>query len=115
MSFVITAPALVDSAATDLAGIGSNVNAANAAAATQTTAVLAAGADEVSQGIATLFGSHAADTLSTGGNGGDGGNRGNAVLIGKGGNGGQSFVVGFGGLGGSRGLVFGANGAPGGP
>ncbi len=59
MSFVVAAPAVVESAATDLASIGSNISAASAAAATQTTAVVAAGADEVSAGIAALFGSHA--------------------------------------------------------
>jgi len=59
MSFVIAAPAVVESAATDLASIGSNISAANVAAATQTTAVVAAGADEVSAAIAALFGSHA--------------------------------------------------------
>ena len=59
MSFVIAAPGEVQAAATDLASIGSNISAANAAAATQTTAVVAPGADEVSAGIAELFGSHA--------------------------------------------------------
>ncbi len=59
MSFVIAAPGEVQAAATDLASIGSNISTANAAAATQITAVVAAGADEVSAGIAALFGSHA--------------------------------------------------------
>ncbi|WP_016719227.1 PE domain-containing protein, partial [Mycobacterium tuberculosis] len=48
MSFVSVAPEIVVAAATDLAGIGSAISAANAAAAAPTTAVLAAGADEVS-------------------------------------------------------------------
>ena len=58
MSFVIAAPELVTAAATDLANIGSTLNAANAAAATQTTGVLAAAEDEVSAAIAALFSSH---------------------------------------------------------
>ncbi len=41
-----------------MAGIESALSAANAAAATQTTAVLAAGADEVSAGIAAVFSVH---------------------------------------------------------
>jgi len=48
MSFVIAVPATVEGAATDLANLGSPINAANAAAAAPTTGVLAAGADEVS-------------------------------------------------------------------
>ena len=43
MSFVIAAPEMVASAASDLAGLGSTINAANAAAAGSTTGVLAAG------------------------------------------------------------------------
>ncbi|NKE29913.1 PE family protein, partial [Mycobacterium tuberculosis] len=39
--------------------IGSQVSAANAAAAMPTTEVVAAGADEVSVAISALFGSHA--------------------------------------------------------
>ncbi|WP_264035129.1 PE family protein, partial [Mycobacterium lacus] len=59
MSWVIAAPEYVAAAANDLAGIGSTISAANAAAAFPTTAVLAAGADEVSTTIAALFGAHA--------------------------------------------------------
>ncbi|WP_079121344.1 PE family protein, partial [Mycobacterium tuberculosis] len=59
MSFVSVAPEIVVAAATDLAGIGSAISAANAAAAAPTTAVLAAGADEVSAAIAALFSGHA--------------------------------------------------------
>ncbi|WP_156772304.1 PE family protein, partial [Mycobacterium sp. 1245805.9] len=59
MSFVIAVPELVTTAATDLAGIGSAISAANAAAASSTTMVLGAGADEVSSGIAAIFGEHA--------------------------------------------------------
>src|SRR5260370_40155923 len=46
MSFVIAQPDLMSAAATNLANIGSAITEANAAAAGQTTAVLAAGARE---------------------------------------------------------------------
>ena len=59
MSCLIAAPELVAAAATDLARVGSTVNAANIAASGPTTAVIAAGSDEVSAGIAALFGAHA--------------------------------------------------------
>ncbi|OBF60183.1 hypothetical protein A5787_19360 [Mycobacterium sp. 852002-50816_SCH5313054-b] len=59
MSFVLATPEVLSSAAEDLARIGSAVNAANAAAANSTTSLLAAAADEVSTGIASLFGAHA--------------------------------------------------------
>ncbi len=59
MSYVIATPEMVATAAFDLARIGSTINAANAAAATPTAAVVAAGADEVSAGIAALFSAHA--------------------------------------------------------
>jgi PE family protein len=58
MSFVIAAPEIMTSAATDLAIIGSNVNVANAAAAAPTTGVLAAAGDEVSAAIAAVFSAH---------------------------------------------------------
>ncbi|WP_142222683.1 PE family protein, partial [Mycobacterium tuberculosis] len=57
MSLVIVTPETVAAAALDVARIGSSIGAANAAAAGSTTSVLAAGADEVSAAIATLFGS----------------------------------------------------------
>ena len=60
MSYVIAAPEMMTSAAADLATIGSNVNAAHMVAATRTTAVLPAAADEVSASIAHLFSEHAA-------------------------------------------------------
>ncbi len=44
MSFVVAAPEVVVAAASDLAGIGSAIGAANAAAAVPTMGVLAAGA-----------------------------------------------------------------------
>ncbi|WP_044082164.1 PE family protein, partial [Mycobacterium tuberculosis] len=59
MSFVVAAPEVVVAAASDLAGIGSAIGAANAAAAVPTMGVLAAGADEVSAAVADLFGAHA--------------------------------------------------------
>ena len=59
MSFVFAAPEAVAAAASNLAGIGSSISAANAAAAAPTTGVLAAAEDEVSTAIATVFGAHA--------------------------------------------------------
>ncbi|AIH71701.1 hypothetical protein IU18_13695 [Mycobacterium tuberculosis] len=50
MSFVIAAPEALVAVASDLAGIGSALAEANAAALAPTTALLAAGADEVSAG-----------------------------------------------------------------
>ena len=55
MSSLIAAPELITTAATDLANIGSTLNAAHAAAATQTTGMLAAAEDEVSAAIAAVF------------------------------------------------------------
>lgn len=51
MSYVIAAPETLAAAATQVAGIGSMLHAANAAAARSTTGKLAAGADEVSAAI----------------------------------------------------------------
>ncbi|EFI32158.1 predicted protein [Mycobacterium tuberculosis 94_M4241A] len=59
MSFVIVAPEALMSVASEVAGIGSALNAANAAAAAPTTGVLAAAADDVSATMAALFGAHA--------------------------------------------------------
>ena len=56
MSFVITIPEMLSVAVADLTGIGSAIGAAHGAAAAPTTQLLAAGADEVSVGIAALFG-----------------------------------------------------------
>ena len=61
MSYVLAAPELMTAAATDLAAIGSAVDAAHAAAAPPTTGLIRAAADEVSTGIAALFSSYAAD------------------------------------------------------
>jgi hypothetical protein len=55
MSFVIAAPEIVAGTATDLASLGSRINAAQAAAAAPTTGILAAAEDEVSAAIAALF------------------------------------------------------------
>src|SRR6185437_9172358 len=59
MSYVIAAPEFITSAASEFAKIGSSISSANAAAAGRTVAVLSAGADEVSETIATFFGAHA--------------------------------------------------------
>jgi hypothetical protein len=61
MSYVIADPEMMTSAATDLAAIGSNVDAARMVAATRTTSVIPAAADEVSASIAHLFSQHAAN------------------------------------------------------
>jgi hypothetical protein len=61
MSFVIAAPELMTSAATDLATMGSNVSAAHMAAAPPTVALVPAASDEVSASIAHLFSRHAQD------------------------------------------------------
>src|ERR1700756_4020482 len=58
MSYLVAAPEFLASTATDLSNIGSTLSAANAAAATQTTGVLAAAEDEVSAAIAALFSAH---------------------------------------------------------
>jgi hypothetical protein len=56
MSFLTTTPDIVATAASNLAGIGSALSAANASAATPTTAIATAAEDEISIAIATLFG-----------------------------------------------------------
>jgi hypothetical protein len=61
MSYVLATPELMSAAATDLAAIGSAVDAAHLAAAASTTGLIPAAADEVSMGIAQLFSAHAAD------------------------------------------------------
>ncbi|HUH72609.1 MAG TPA: PE-PPE domain-containing protein [Mycobacterium sp.] len=55
MSFVVAVPQMLTDAATSLAGLGSTISAANSAAAAPTIGVLAAGGDEVSAAIATVF------------------------------------------------------------
>jgi hypothetical protein len=58
MSFVVAAPEVLGSAATDLASLGSTIQAANGAAAAQTTGVLVAAEDEVSAAVAAVFSAH---------------------------------------------------------
>jgi hypothetical protein len=91
MSDVVAVPEFVASAASDLAGIGSAVTAANAAAAAPTSGLAAAAAD--GSGGAELFTNGFLAVPSNGGNGG------NALL----------FAPGSGGLGSSPGT----NGLPG--
>ena len=57
--YVITAPEMMATAASDLSKIGLTIGSANASAAALTSAVLAPGADEVSAGVATMFGEYA--------------------------------------------------------
>ena len=59
MSYLIAVPDLLAAAASDVAGIGSSLSAAHVLAAAPTTAVVAAGSDEVSTAIASLFSGHA--------------------------------------------------------
>jgi len=59
MSFVTTQPEALAAAAGNLAGIGSVMSAGNAAAATPTTGVIPAAADEVSALTAAQFAAHA--------------------------------------------------------
>ncbi len=59
MSFVDVAPELLDTAAADAARIGAAVRAGHLTALIPTTELAAAGADEVSAAIATVFGAHA--------------------------------------------------------
>ncbi len=58
MSFVGVVAEALRASASQLAGLGAGLNAANAAAASQTTGMLAAAEDEVSTAIAALFSSH---------------------------------------------------------
>ena len=58
MSFVFATPEALASAASDVAGIGSTLGQARAAAAGPTTAVLAAAEDDVSARIAALLSEH---------------------------------------------------------
>lgn len=57
-SQMIVAPAFVDAAAKDLATIGSAISRANAEALVPITALVPAGADDVSAAIAALFATH---------------------------------------------------------
>jgi hypothetical protein len=59
MTYVLTQPQAMATAAANVAGIGSALKEANVTAAGPTTGVLAAAADEVSAAAATLFSSYA--------------------------------------------------------
>ena len=59
MSFLTTQPEALTAAAGNLLGIGSSMNAQNAAAAAPTTGVVPAAADEVSAVTAAQFAAHA--------------------------------------------------------
>lgn len=59
MSFLTTHPEALTSAASDLQGIHSAIDAANAAAAAPTTGIIPAGADEISTLTAAQFVAHA--------------------------------------------------------
>ncbi|WP_139825322.1 PE family protein, partial [Mycobacterium conspicuum] len=61
MTTVIAAPEMMAAAASELARLGSAIDAATAAASAPTTGVLAAGADEVSAAVTALFHAHARD------------------------------------------------------
>jgi hypothetical protein len=58
MSYVIAAPEMMATAATDLAGIGSDLSAAHAAAA-PTVGLIPAAADEISAAITKMFSGYA--------------------------------------------------------
>jgi triacylglycerol lipase len=70
MSYVVAVPDVITPAATDLAVIGSDLRAAHTAAATHTTAILAAAEDEVSTAIAALFSTHGQGLQTLGAQGG---------------------------------------------
>lgn len=59
MSFLQATPEALATAASNIAGIGTEINSANAAAALPTTKLVAAAADQVSAEVAALFSSHA--------------------------------------------------------
>ncbi|VBA38379.1 Triacylglycerol lipase [Mycobacterium attenuatum] len=58
MSYVMVTPEMVSAAAGELTTMGSSIDVARAAAAAQTSGIMAAGTDEVSAAIATLFSAH---------------------------------------------------------
>ena len=63
MSNVIAAPDMLAAATADVAGVGWSLSDANAAATASTTKVIAAGSDEVSAAIASLFSGNLAAAL----------------------------------------------------
>ena len=70
MSFLLVAPGFVADAASELAGIGAAVSAANTAAVVPSAGLLAVGADEVSAAIAALLANTAQVYQSPGARGG---------------------------------------------
>ena len=67
MSNVTAVPGAISAAATDVAAIGSTVDAAHVTAAATTVSVVPAAADEVSAGIASLFSGFAKEYQSLAG------------------------------------------------
>ncbi len=59
MSFIVAGPDALAAAASDIAGIGSTINAANTAAALPTAELMPPAADAVSAQVAEVFSSHA--------------------------------------------------------
>ena len=59
MAYVLTQPQVMETAAADVAAIGTTINDSTAAAAGRTTGVAAAAADEVSASVADLFNAYA--------------------------------------------------------
>ena len=59
MSFIVAGPDALAAAASNIAGIGSTINAANTAAAVPTAELMAPAADAVSAQVTQLFSSHA--------------------------------------------------------
>ncbi|ORC01488.1 PE family protein [Mycobacterium persicum] len=59
MAYVLTQPESMAAVAADVAELGSTISGANAAAASRTTGLLGAAADEVSAATATLFNGYA--------------------------------------------------------
>jgi len=62
LTYVLTQPQVMATAATDVAAIGTTINQATAAAEGKTTGMVAAAADEVSSAITTLFNAYARES-----------------------------------------------------
>src|SRR4051812_1054270 len=124
MSFLIATPDALLAAASELTGVGSLVEVANAAGAVPTTGLLAAAGDEISAAIAAMFDSHVVEYQAVSAQAAAFQNRFLAALSaapgglgGAGGVGGLTAVGGAGGAGGSgpRLAYCSAAGASGGP
>lgn len=76
MAYVLTPPESTAAVAADVVDLGSVINEANAAAASRTSGVLAAAADEVSAATATLFNEDTVQRIRPGIPGGDAAGRG---------------------------------------